>query len=174
MTFHDLDQLVRDCKKKDDARGRNEYRAGVKVHRPDATVVAIGVTVVAAWLWVRKGERITGELVEAGASTLLLAEAHLATLLSVERDPFYPILFNMPFALSAMRLMASRLTRDDMGRVNPSLALIALCAISRYFEYSNRSLLFFGAGVILLAGGYLLDRGQRRMLAALRERESDA
>ena len=74
--------------------------------------------------------------------------------------------------------MASGYLRDHEGRVNLSIALIALYVITRYFEYSidllDSSLLFFGAGVILLAGGYLLDRGRRRMLASMREREGEA
>ena len=71
-------------------------------------------------------------------------------------------MFNALFALSALGLMASGYLRDHEGRVNLSIGLIALYIITRYFEYSidllDSSLMFFGAGVILLAGGYLLDR----------------
>ena len=140
-----------------------------------ASAVAIGVTAGLAWLRARRGEKATGELAEAGAIAVLLAAVHVAPLVSVDWYRFYPIVFNALFALLALGLMTSGYLQDHKGRVNLSIGLIALYVITRYFEYSidllDSSLLFFGAGVILLAGGYLLDRGRRRMLAAMRERE---
>ena len=143
-----------------------------------ASAIAIGVTAGMAWLRARQGERVTAELAEAGAIAVLLAAAHVAVWVSAGWDPLYPIVFNALFALSALGLMASGYLRDHRGRVNLSIVFIALYVITRYFEYSidllDSSLLFSGAGVILLAGGYLLDRGRRRMLAAMREREGEA
>ena len=143
-----------------------------------ASAVAIGVTGGMAWLRARQGEQVTAELAEAGAIAVLLAAAHVAVRVSAGWDPLYPIVFNALFALSALGLMASGYLRDHRGRVNLSIVFIALYVITRYFEYSidllDSSLLFSGAGVILLAGGYLLDRGRRRMLAAMREREGEA
>ena len=143
-----------------------------------ASAVAIGVTAGIAWLRARRGEQVTSELAEAGAIAVLLAAAHVAARVSVGWDPLYPIVFNALFALSALGLMASGYLGDHRGRVNLSIAFIALYVITRYFEYSidllDSSLLFSGAGVILLAGGYLLDRGRRRMLAAMRDREGEA
>ena len=142
-----------------------------------ASAVAIGVTAGMAWLRARQGEQVTAELAEAGAIAALLAATHMAALVTVDWDPLYPIVFNALFALSALGLMALGYLRDHEGRVNLSLALIALYVITRYFEYSigllDSSLVFFGAGVVLLAGGYLLDRGRRRMLAAMRQREGE-
>ena len=142
-----------------------------------ASAVAIGVTAGMAWLRARQGEQVTAELAEAGAIAALLAATHMAALVTVDWDPLYPIVFNALFALSALGLMALGYLRDHEGRVNLSLALIALYVITRYFEYSigllDNSLVFFGAGVVLLAGGYLLDRGRRRMLAAMRQREGE-
>ena len=142
-----------------------------------ASAVAIGVTAGMAWLRARKGEQVAAELAEAGAIAVLLAAAHVAVWVSVW-DPLYPIVFNALFAFLVLGLMASGYLRDQEGRVNLSIALIALYVVTRYFEYSidllDSSLLFSGAGVILLAGGYLLDRGRRRMLASMREREGEA
>ncbi len=143
-----------------------------------ASAVAIGVTAGMAWLRAHEGEQFAAELSEAGAIAVLLVAAHVAALASVDWEPFYPIVFNALFALSSVGLMASGYLQDHEGRVNLSLALIALYVITRYFEYSidllDSSLVFVGAGVVLLAGGYLLDRGRRRMLAAMREREGEA
>ena len=143
-----------------------------------ASAVAIGVAGGMAWLRARQNEQFTAELAEAGAIAVLLAAAHVAARVSVDWDPLYPIVFNALFALSALGLMALGYLGDQRGRVNLSIAFIALYVITRYFEYSidllDSSLLFSGAGVILLAGGYLLDRGRRRMLAAMRDREGEA
>ena len=80
-------------------------------------------------------------------------------------------MINALFALAALGLMVSGYLQGREGRVNLALALIALFVISRYFEYSttlfDRSLVFVGAGIILLAGGFLLERGRRRMLASM-------
>ena len=72
-------------------------------------------------------------------------------------------MFNALFALSVLGLIASGYLRDHEGRVNLSIGLIALYIITHYFEYAidllDSSLMIFGAGVILLVGGYLLGRG---------------
>ena len=101
-----------------------------------ASAIAIAVTAGMAWLRARRGEQVAAELAEAGAIVVLLTSAHLAVLVAVDWAPFYPILFNALFALSALGLMASGYLRDHEGRVNLSLVLIALYVITRYFEYS--------------------------------------
>ena len=92
-------------------------------------------------------------------------------------DALYTVVFNALFALSVLGLMISGYLQEREGRVNLSLGLIALFVISRYFEYSpslfDRSLVFVGAGVILLTGGFLLERGRRKMLDAMRAGEGE-
>ncbi len=143
-----------------------------------ASAVAIAVTAWLAWRRAQRGERPLIDLAEVAAIVVLLGVAHVAGLVPVDWDPFYPIVFNALFALSALGLMASGYLQDHEARVNLALALIALYLITRYFEYSidllDSSLVFVGAGVVLLAGGYLLERGRRQMLASMREREGDA
>ena len=169
LTFHDIF---------DYAGGISGASLGYWALAYGASAVAIAVPAGLAWRRTQRGEQETADFAEAGAIAVLLVTAHLAALVSVDWDPLYPIVFNALFALAALGLMASGYLRDHEGRVNLSLALIALYVITRYFEYSidllDISLVFFGAGVILLAGGYLLDRGRRRMLAAMREREGEA
>ena len=169
LTFHDLF---------DDAGSIGGASPGYWALAYGASAVAIGVTAWLAWRQSLQGNRSPAELAEMGAIAVLLAAAHVAALVSVDWDPFYPIVFNALFALSALGLMASGYLQDREGRVNLSIGLVALYVVTRYFEYSidllDSSLLFSGAGVILLAGGYLLDRGRRRMLASMREREGEA
>ena len=166
LTFRDLF---------DSAGGISGVSLGYWVLAFGASAVAIGVPAGLAWRRRRRGVHETADFAEAGMILVVLAAAHVAVLVSVDWFPFYPIMFNVLFALSALGLMASGYLQDHKGRVNLSIGLIALYVITRYFEYSidllDSSLVFFGAGVILLAGGYLLDRGRRRMLAAMRERE---
>ena len=143
-----------------------------------ASAVAVGMMAWLARRRARQDKQETADLAEGGVIVVVLAAAHAAAVVSVAWGPLYPIVFNALFALSALGLTASGYLQDHEGRVNLSIALIALYVITRYFEYSidllDSSLLFLGAGVILLTGGYLLDRGRRRMLAAMREREGEA
>ena len=169
LTFHDLF---------DSAGSISGARPGYWALAYGASAFAIGVTAGLAWRRTQRGEQETADFAEAGVIAVVLAAAHVAALVYVDWILLYPIVFNALFAISALGLMASGYLQDHEGRVNLSIALIALYVITRYFEYSidllDSSLLFFGAGVILLAGGYLLDRGRRRMLAAMREREGEA
>ena len=142
-----------------------------------ASVITVALLGGLAWLRVRRGDRSMVELVEVALVVALLVAVHVAARVDVEWQPLYPIVFNVLFALSALGLMASGYLQEHEGRINLSLALIALYVITRYFEYSrslfDSSLMFFGAGVILLAGGYLLDRGRRKMLASMHDREGE-
>lgn len=140
-----------------------------------ASAVAAGLVAGIAWRRSRGEERAAADSAEAGAISLLLLAIILAVALSAGWDPLFPIVFNVLFVLLALGLMASGYLRDREGRVNLSLALIALYVITRYFEYAigslDTSLIFLGAGAVLLAGGYVLERLRRRMLANMRGRE---
>ncbi len=142
-----------------------------------ASVVAVALTAWLAWQRAQAGDRFPVAFAETGAVAVLLVTALVAGLVPVDWEPLYPIVFNALFALLALGLMASGYLRDHEARINLSIGLIAVYVITRYFEYSidllDSSLVFFGAGVLLLGGGYLLDRGRRRMLAAMREREGE-
>ena len=169
LTFHDLF---------DNAGSISGASPGYWALAYGASAVAIAVLAGLAWLRTQHGEQEAADFAEAGVIVVVLAAAHVAALVSVDWDPFYPIVFNALFALSALGLMASGYLQDREGHVNLSIGLVALYVVTRYFEYSidllDSSLLFSGAGVILLAGGYLLDRGRWRMLASMREREGEA
>ena len=84
-------------------------------------------------------------------------------------------MFNVLCALSVLGTLSSGYLQGNEARVNLALGLIALLVISRYFEFSatlfDLSLVFVGAGIILLAGGFLLERGRRRLLASMRSNE---
>ena len=142
-----------------------------------SAVCAILLTGWAAWSsWRRSGTSIIN-LVEAAAFVLLLAAGHLVVHIPAADHVIYTIVFNVLFALSALGLMISGYMLESEGRVNFALALIALYLVSRYFEFSlqllDTSMVFVGAGVVLLAGGFLLERGRRKMLAGMRYGERE-
>ena len=138
--------------------------------------VAAAVAVASlAWVaWQRRGHfrSTAGDIGELVAAGLLLAACHLLIRVPSADPAMYTIVFNALFAVSALGLMVSGYLQGNEARVNFALAMIALLVISRYFEYSatlfDLSLVFVGAGVILLAGGFLLERGRRRLLSAMR------
>ena len=168
LTFHELF---------DGPGGDSDVRLGYWALAYGVSVIAVAVMAALAWLRARRGDRSLIELVEGALIVALLAAVHVAARVPVDWEPLYPIVLNALFALSALALMASGYLQEREGRINLSLGLIALYVISRYFEYSrslfDSSLMFFGAGVILLAGGYLLDRGRRKMLASMHVREGE-
>ena len=168
LTFHDLIDEV----------GRVE---GIDYRYWSLTYAASAIAVVTMagleWWRARRGSASIVELFEIATAVLLLTASHVLVRVPVGWEPLYPIMINALFALSSLGLMVSGYLQGREGRVNLALVLIALLVISRYFEYSttlfDRSLVFVGAGVILLAGGFLLERGRRRMLTAMRATEGE-
>lgn len=142
-----------------------------------ASALAVALVAGLEWLRIRRGAGSVVDYIEIGAIVILLAASHVLIRVPVGWEALYPIVFNVLFALLALGLMISGYLREQEGRVNLSLGLIALFVISRYFEYSitflDASLVFVGAGVILLAGGFLLERGRRKMLATMRAGEGE-
>ena len=140
-----------------------------------ASVIAVVTMAGLEWWRVRRGATSVVEPFEIATVVLLLTASHALVRVPVGWEPLYPIVLNALFAVTALGLMVSGYLQGREGRINLALALIALFVISRYFEYSttlfDRSLVFVGAGVILLAGGFLLERGRRRMLDAMRSGE---
>ena len=131
-----------------------------------------------AWVVWRQRENLRPsliEVIELAAVIVLLAASHLVVHVPADDEAIYAIVFNVLFALSALGLLVSGYLQGNEARVNLALALIALLVISRYFEFSatlfDLSLVFVGAGVILLAGGFLLERGRRKLVAAMRAGE---
>lgn len=131
-----------------------------------------------AWVVWRQGRDLHNSLVEIlelAAIVVLLAACHLVIHVPAESEILYTIVFNVLFALTVLGLLISGYLQGNEGRVNLALGLIAVFIITRYFEYSatlfDLSLVFVGAGIILLAGGFLMERGRRRLLAAMRAGE---
>ena len=166
LTFHDLIEEAGPI-------GGVDYRYWSATYA--ASVISIGALAGAEWWRARSGTASLPEALEIATVLLLLTASQVLVRVPVGWEPLYPIVLNALFALSALGLMVSGYLQEREGRVNLSMALIALFIISRYFEYSttlfDRSLVFVGAGIILLAGGFLLERGRRRLLQGMRSGE---
>ena len=143
-----------------------------------AYVAAVAAVASLAWVVWRQRRNLRSSLIdvcELAAALVLLAASHLVVHIPANEEAIYTIVFNVLFALSVLGMLFSGYLQGNEARVNLSLGLIALLIISRYFEFSatlfDLSLVFVGAGVILLAGGFLLERGRRRLLASMRSNE---
>ena len=87
----------------------------------------------------------------------------------------YPLLFNLVLLGGIAGLLFFGYANGQEFYINLGLLFFSIDVFTRYFEYGfdllDRSLIFIIAGVILLAGGFLLERGRRMMVRQLRTQE---
>jgi uncharacterized membrane protein len=135
-----------------------------------STGLAIGLHLPAV---IQSGQRLLRQVLsyETLAVLLLLAAAYLAMYLPVEGDLVYPLLFNFLLFISMVGLVFVGYFRGEELLINLALVIFGIDVVTRYFEFSwgllDRSFVFIGAGLILLVGGYLLERGRRRVIGRL-------
>jgi uncharacterized membrane protein len=113
---------------------------------------------------------------ETVAVLILLAVAGLVVFLPLESDLVYPLLFNFLLLVGIVGLIFLGYFRGREVLINLALAFFIIDVITRYIEFSyrllDRSVVFIVAGVILLVGGFLLERGRRRVIGQLRTQEA--
>ena len=106
------------------------------------------------------------------ASFILLAAVFLLIYLPGESDLTYPLIFNGLLIFGIVGLVFGGFFRSDEAWINIALVFFGVDVFARYFEFSfdlfDRSLVFIGAGSILLAGGFLLERGRRKLMERIR------
>jgi uncharacterized membrane protein len=137
-----------------------------------ATIIAtvVAVTSMAASLALsalRREDRRT-LLAEAIAMVAVMGSAYLFMLLPFDTAAPYIALANLVlFAVIMGAIVAGFLTRRG-ALVNLGIAFFALDAISRYVDVAwgmlDTSLFFMLGGVLLLGGGFLLERARRRLM----------
>ena len=113
---------------------------------------------------------------EGVAALLLLATAYLVVFLPfIGGDLLYPLLFNFLFLVGIVGLVFLGYFRGQELFINLALIFFTVDVVTRYFEYSfellDRSTVFIVAGIILLLGGFLLERGRRQVVNRLRAQE---
>lgn len=140
-----------------------------------AIVSALGLLVAGLSLY-RQGLSWRGTLYEGLMMLALLVGAFLVIFLPLRNDIFYPVVFNLLFLVGAIGLLFLGYMRGQELLVNLAVLFFALQVFARYFEFGftllDRSMVFVGAGVILLAGGFLMERGRRRMVNQMRSQEA--
>ena len=102
------------------------------------------------------------------ATLMLLAMAYLVMHVGAGNDVLYPVLFNLVLLAGIIGLVFVGYFRGREALINVALIFFGLNVGTRYFELSwdllDRSLVFIVAGLILLGGGFLLERGRRKVV----------
>ena len=151
---------------------QGEVAVGYWVLAAAGGALALVLTAATAWLRWRRADKVDVNLTEGTATAVLLAAAYIVATVDAGGDVLYAVVFNALLALSLLGVLVTGYLRGRETWVNIGLAFISLTVISRYFEYSwsllDRSIIFVTAGAILLVGGFLVERGRRKMLEGIR------
>jgi uncharacterized membrane protein len=140
-----------------------------------AGALTLSMVLATAWLHRRNEQEFTLNGIEGIAIAILLTAAYVVVGVDNGGEVFYAVVFNALLALALLGVLISGYLRGKEAWVNIGLAFIGINIIARYFEYSwdllDRSFIFVAAGVILLLGGYLVERGRQAMLDRIRTAE---
>ncbi|PKB71615.1 MAG: hypothetical protein BZY87_04425 [SAR202 cluster bacterium Io17-Chloro-G6] len=145
---------------------------GFRVMIGAAGALTLALVLAAAWLHRRREREFTLTGVEGVAIAILLASAYVVIGVDTGGEVVYAVTFNVLLVLSLLGVLVSGYMRGRETWVNIALVFIGIDVIARYFEYSwglmDRSLIFVAAGVILLLGGFVIERGRQKMLERIR------
>ncbi len=141
--------------------------------------VAVAVTVgglAASWLLRRRAGMAPGTLAWQGlAAAVFLGCAVLVVFFPAANDWAYPLLFNLLLLAGIVGLLFLGYSSGQEALINLGMVFFSVDVFTRYFELSfdllDRSVVFIVAGVILLAGGFALERGRRMMVQRIRAQE---
>ncbi len=141
-----------------------------------AGALILALVIATAWLHRRNEDEFTLNGVEGIAIVIALAVAYVVIGVNTGSDVFYSVMLNSLFAVVLLGVLVSGYLRGRETWVNIGLAFVGIDIVARYFEYSwdlmDRSLIFVAAGVILLLGGYLVERTRQKMLERIRNGDS--
>ena len=133
-----------------------------------AGAVAVAAIAGAALIQKKRGLPIPALAYEGGATLIVLAMAYLVVLVAAGNDILYPVLFNLLLLAAIIGLVFAAYFLRREAFMNIALIFFGLDIVTRYFELSwglfDRSLVFIVAGLILLGGGFLLERGRSKMV----------
>ncbi|MGH3072241.1 MAG: DUF2157 domain-containing protein [Gaiellaceae bacterium] len=104
---------------------------------------------------------------EAGVLAVVLATLLVALLAGGNGDA-YAVVFNVLFAVVALGVVYAGYLSDEAWLVNLGVVLVAVDLVARYFDFFwsalPRSLGMIGAGLVVLAIAYVLERQRKRLL----------
>ncbi len=137
-----------------------------------AGVLILALVLATAWLHRRNEDEFTVTGIEGIGIVIALAIAYVVIGVNSGSDVFYSVVLNFFFVVGLLGVLVSGYLRGREAWVNIGLTFIGLDIVARYFEYSwdllDRSLIFVAAGVILLLGGYVVERARQKMLERIR------
>jgi uncharacterized membrane protein len=85
----------------------------------------------------------------------------------------YPLLFNLLVAALALGAVVVGYYNDEVWLVNAGIAFVAIDVIARYFDFFwgmlDRSIAFIGAGVLILALAFFLERQRSRLVERIQQ-----
>jgi uncharacterized membrane protein len=88
----------------------------------------------------------------------------------------YALVFNVVLLAAVLWAVVLGIWTRQEPLINLALVFFAIQVLARYFDFFfalfDRSLVFIGAGVLLLGGGWLIDRSRRLLIARI-QAESD-
>ena len=122
----------------------------------------------AAAIQMKRRLPLTTLLYEGAAALTVLTIAYLVVFIGAGNDVLYAVLFNLLLLAGIIGLVfAGYFWRREIF-INIALVFFGLDIITRYFELSwdllDRSVVFIVAGLILLGGGFLLERGRIKVV----------
>ncbi len=131
---------------------------------------AIGAVVVWGTGWSRPA------VAEVGGLMLVAVALDALILLHPFATPEpYALIVNVVAAATVLWAVLLGITTGRESFVNAGLILFGALVVARYFDFAwalfDRSLVFIGAGLLLLGGGLALERSRRLLLARARRAE---
>ncbi|MCH8817667.1 MAG: DUF2157 domain-containing protein [Chloroflexi bacterium] len=107
------------------------------------------------------------------AVLIVLVMAYLVVFVDAGNDVLYPVLFNALLLAGVIGLVFAGYFWRREAFINIAIVFFGLGIVTRYFELSwgllDRSVIFILAGLILIGGGFLLERGRSRMIIRMGE-----
>jgi uncharacterized membrane protein len=151
---------------------KGETELGFRILIGAAGALTLVLVMATAWLHRRNKRDFTLNGIEGIAIAVLLAAAYVVIGVDTGGEVLYAVVFNALFAIALLGVLVSGYMRGKEAWVNIGLVFISINIFARYFEYSwdllDRSFIFVAAGVILLLGGYLVERGRQKMIDRIR------
>ncbi len=134
-----------------------------------AALLLVAALALASAVALALGERPSGRY-ESGAFAVAVGLLLVGVFAGGNGD-VYALLFNLLFAGLALGTIYAGYLNDEPWLVNMGVVLVAIELIGRYFDVFwsalPRSAGLIGAGVIILAIAYLLERQRKRLLARM-------
>jgi len=132
-----------------------------------AGTVAVIAIIATAAIQFRRRAPLTTLPYESATMLIVLSSAYVVVFVASGNDVLYPVLFNALLLAEIVGLVFAGYFLRRETFINLAIAFFGVAIVTRYFELSwgllDSSLVFVVAGLMLLGGGFLIERGRNRM-----------